>query len=184
MPQPYTPKYATKQAIPAVPDHNLTYLSGIIRFAHYALEKFEATPGCKADMRTWHIKRSPKQGGPAVCYACLGGAALVELAGGIPVDSSFWRVGDFSPSIADIAEQRADLATRIGVGLWCVTTLENALDYIRIGCVREALGLLGISVAGIPDDDERPLITPYDVNPQKFKEDLLRLADWLEDFGY
>ena len=171
--------------LPAVPGHDLTRMSGIVRFSLHALDRFESRPGFRVSMDHWHSKgvnsrvpyAHPDYNKP-FCYACLGGATVLELAGVDSPDHAFW-------SSTDRTHELMRLGQWAGVGSSDVATLERALDAVREGDVLRAMDFLGVDPAGwIEDWRSGVTIADYHFHPALFKENLLQLAADLEKLGY
>ena len=93
------------------------------------------------------------------CLVCLAGAVMAKSCN-IPTTM------DCSPFSFTIIRSEANKL--------------SALDSVRIGDIQEALGLFDIE----HNCDFYRDVTEYSRSPEKFKSELLTLADELEEYGY
>lgn len=160
---------------PVLLNFNLNYPSQLIRFAVKALEKFEATPGCSVNMMNWHTQHEDKEG-KQVCYACLAGAAAVELACISADHPAFWGVG--------LTAQRVLLADRANVYLLVMEDLEYALNDARQGLIAQMFSRMSLPRACVPPTVWGVVPVDYEEDPEAFKRDMLIIAARLEEAGF
>ena len=129
----------------------------LIRVAIHDLEICERDPRYFIRMGTWHSPAN-RFGGDTDCGVCLAGAVMA-----MSLDCN--HLHSFTPSSFSKDKQN----------VLC------AIDMFRTGDVRAALVTLGL-----PDHylcECRPIV-PYEINRTQFIDDMLELADDLEDVGY
>ena len=163
-------------------------LSGAIRHALTALEKFEKRDDVEVDMGAWHLVKQHEEKEP-VCVACLAGSALIDLCGATGFET-----------ISEKARKRLGVysyATAPGVcHLGCNVPPElndygRALNTIRIGKVVLAFEVLGTrsKLTSKQFDSigqfEYGLTTApfYAADPEAFKSFIGNIADELESLG-
>ena len=163
-------------------------LSGAIRHALTALERFEKRDDAEVDMGDWHyIKNYDGRG--LVCVACLAGSALIDLCGATGFET-----------ISEKARKRLGVysyATAPGVcNLGCNVPLEvdhygRALESIRNKCIEQALyhwnlkdNLTGKQLDSIKQFERGLTTAPfYAADPEAFKSFLGNIVDELESLG-
>jgi hypothetical protein len=143
--------------------------SELIRVALADLKKVEAHPSITVDMDDWiasNYDGLPTNARPheyRICSACLAGSVMIfSLAGG--PDNIPARI--VSPMHFPGNENQL-----------------FALDSIRGGYIADMFGFLGLNPAG-GYNYEGIVSTPYEENPEKFKEELEKLAKILEKDGF
>lgn len=131
--------------------------SELIRVALADLEKCENDPKYEIFMGTWHDPY-PSAG---VCDVCLAGSVLAKTMG-------------FDPSVY-VAPYDHHLSSENSAKL-------SALDDFRTGDLRVGLSCMGFpeSVWQATEDRRMP---DYDLEPEKFKAELLELAVFFEGQG-
>ena len=161
---------------PVLPGYDLNYPAQLIRFGVKALDDFEAMPNCAIDMRQWYGKSKTAKG-KQVCYACLGGAAMVALAGITEDHPTFWE---------NEANVDRHMIIAAATNMWTsrIAAMEMALDNARKGLIPEMVSNMGIYTRDLTPDLWRVKITDYAKDPAQFKRDLLETADKLEKVGY
>jgi hypothetical protein len=135
--------------------------SKLIRLALHDFRKIEKDKRYRINMGDWHSPRSIGEGRHTrqVCQVCLAGSVMARRGGCRPDEEfSVWRMHDTNQNALD------------------------ALDSFRIGNVVEALYVLGYDM---PEKGLRAheRITPYCINPGKFKRDMRKLATRLKKAG-
>jgi hypothetical protein len=135
--------------------------SDLLELALHDLELCEADGRYEIRMLLWHAPLDDRPG----CMVCLAGAVLSQTCKA-PMNIQIWV-----PSMAN----GTDIPERIANQL-------TAIDALRTGRVDEAFGLLGLSGCG-GEVFERHT-TPYNMDPQGFKDDLRELIADLRKGGY
>jgi hypothetical protein len=131
-------------------------LSDLIEVALADLEKVEKDPIYKVDMHKWHDPMPDAEGQP-VCLVCLAGAVMAKTLE--------------APEFLDSHPGRFDEKTALKL---------SALNFIRRGWVSSAMEDLDIKYGG----QSEYKVTPYVLNPEKFKQDLRTIAEDLRKEGY
>jgi hypothetical protein len=122
------------------------------------LEKAERSPKYTIDMGVWH---KPSPGRRGHCQVCLGGAVLAFSL-------------KFDPYV--------DVTSTSYLSVHCLGQKLSAIDNFRKGCVRSALGDLGIrQESGIQVVDRR--VENYHHDAKAFKRDMKTLIKDLKQMN-
>lgn len=137
-------------------------LSALIRDAVDDLDKCEADPFYRIDMKQWHTP-NPESG---LCYVCLAGAYLAKSRHYVPAF-------DIDQSNADPEECAA--FDKIA-----------ALDNIRLGQIISAVEEYYSITTDLEEEDGwgHCYVPPYEKDPAQFKAVVRGIAERLEAAGY
>ncbi len=124
--------------------------SALLNLALRDLERVERDKNYEIDMCEWHAPEI--HDGKPVCHVCLAGSILVKTLKHKP-DKEF-KFNDYPKASNSFF----------------------AINAFRKGYVREALGNLGIEEVKISKVDAVRTITPYSINPAKFKLGMRRIV--------
>ena len=171
--------------LPTVGEYDLNVMHRLLEFSLMALEKFEATPGCAIDMDLWYARFVDD--GKSICYACLGGATVIQMAGIDTNDGNFWGLAR-----RELTLKHRRIADGAGVSPDAIIAIERALNNARYGNIWGMFSSVGHVPPGTPNPTNPnhgmlPLsvdITAYCDDPVAFKQDMKGLMQLLKDACY
>lgn len=151
-------------------NYDINIPSQRIRFALEALVKFENLENTRVSMVVYHDAVAD------ICWACLGGAAAIELSG-VPISD---MIALEIASTSKLHKHQNYFHTQEGLAHF-----EESLDYIRVGSLGTYLFAFGSPQLGIDGYDIPNYleVENYHSNRTLFIEDLTNIADRLEQYG-